>query len=70
MRAVCFLGACLLLSPTVGRAESLPDRIVQFCRENIDKQVGDGDCYDLAKHALKAAGAKPQGRFPDTPGWA
>jgi len=68
VRMRCLLISCLLLFPASGLAASIHDRIIQFCRENMDKQVGDGDCYDLAKHALKAAGAKPQGRYPDHPG--
>lgn len=69
MRIGCSFVACLLLVPSTGRAESsLKEKIVQFCQEKLDKQVGDGDCYDLAKYALKAAGAKPQGRYPDNPG--
>jgi hypothetical protein len=57
----------MLLIPTAGRADTVGERIVQFCRENKAKAVGDGDCYDLAKYALHAAGAKPQFRNPDHP---
>jgi hypothetical protein len=56
-----------LFLPATCRADSLHERIVQFCRQNKDQAVGDGDCYDLAKFALHAAGAKPQFRNPDFP---
>jgi hypothetical protein len=61
------IAVCFLFVPTYGRADSLGERIVAFCRENKDKAVGDGDCYDLAKFALHAAGAKPQFKNPDFP---
>jgi hypothetical protein len=57
----------MLLIPTIGLADTVNERIVSFCRQNKDKQVGDGDCYDLAKYALHAAGARPQFRNPDHP---
>lgn len=59
---------CLVFLPTVGRAGSLGEQIVQFCRENKDKQVGVGNCYALAAKALSAAGAKPRFLNPDFPG--
>jgi hypothetical protein len=57
---------CLLLVAVAARAD-VNDRIVEFCKQNKEKPVGDGDCYDLAKFALNAAGAKPQFRNPDYP---
>jgi len=59
---------CLLFLPMVGRAGSLAEQIVQFCRENNGKQVGAGNCYALAAKALSAAGAKPRFLNPDYPG--
>ena len=67
MRIRHLLLGCLLLLPTIARADTVGERIVQFCRQNKDQKVGDGDCYDLAKYALNAAGAKPQFRNPDHP---
>jgi hypothetical protein len=58
---------CLLCLSAAAHADSVSEQIVQFCRENKDKQVGDGDCYDLAKYALSTAGARPQFRNPDYP---
>ena len=45
----------------------LGERIALFCKLNKDKKVGDGDCYDLAQHALAAAGAKPEFLFRNFP---
>lgn len=60
---------CWLFLPTVGIAgNTVGERIVQFCRENKDKQVGAGNCYALAAKALNAANAKPRFLNPDFPG--
>ena len=45
----------------------LGERIFTFCKLNKDKKVGDGDCYDLAQHALAAAGARPESRNQNFP---
>jgi hypothetical protein len=50
-----------------GRAISLGERIVQFCRENEGKEVGAGNCYALAAKALNAAGARPRSLNADYP---
>lgn len=67
MKASYLIAGWLILHPAVSRAESLGDRIVSFCKENKDKAVGDGDCYDLAKFALKNAGARGNFKNPDFP---
>jgi hypothetical protein len=46
----------------------LGERIALFCKLNKDKKVGDGDCYDLAQHALAAAGARPEFKYRNFPG--
>ena len=32
-------------------------KVVSFCEKNIDKKVGNGECWDLAKESLNFAGA-------------
>jgi len=50
----------LLAAAASAGTNFLGERIVVFCKLNKDKKVGDGDCYDLAQHALAAAGARPE----------
>ena len=40
--------------------------MLRFCREQVGKQVGNGQCAILIVEALRAAGAET--RFKDTPG--
>jgi hypothetical protein len=40
---------------------ALNQKILDFARENVGKQVGDGECSTLAYEALKSAGAR---RYP------
>jgi hypothetical protein len=49
--------------------EKLPlnEAVVAFCKANLGKQVGEGECAHLAGAALKEAGAKPHRAFPDSP---
>jgi hypothetical protein len=51
------------------KEEKLPlnEAVVAFCKANLNKQVGDGECAALASAALKEAGAKPHREFPDSP---
>jgi hypothetical protein len=48
----------LLVLAASTRAASINQKVVDFCKKHIGKQVGDGDCFTLAYTALKAAGAK------------
>jgi myosin tail region-interacting protein MTI1 len=49
-----------------GNQEAKPNlQIVQFCEQHLNRKVGDGDCFDLAKHALHEAGLKR--RLPEHP---
>jgi hypothetical protein len=51
--------ACSLLVLVVpARGGSLNQKVLDFSRKNLGKQVGDGDCFTFAAAALKAAGAK------------
>jgi hypothetical protein len=56
-----------LLIPQTTAAQTIGQKMADFCKANLGKQVGDGDCYDLAAQALKAAGAKPRFIFKDHP---
>ena len=56
-----------LLASGAARADGINDEIVKFCKEKLGKQVGVGECCDLADEALKAAGAKPRTGFPEAP---
>lgn len=42
-------------------------RVLAFCREALGTSVGDGECYALADHALRAAGAKRAIHYPQEP---
>ena len=55
--AIFTLGATV--SPTT--APTVGSKIVAYCKDNLNKQVGDGECSSLAGHALKEAGAKGRG---------
>jgi hypothetical protein len=61
-----FASLVLLLLVVPARAESLNQKVVDFCKKNVGKQVGDGECYALGAAALKAAGARLD--FKDDPG--
>lgn len=43
-------------------AAERPGKIASFCKQNIGKQVGDGECWTLANEAFKASDAKRPGR--------
>jgi hypothetical protein len=49
-------------------AAELAQKIVQFCKENLGKQIGDGECGTLAVEAMKSAGAKPFSDYKENPG--
>lgn len=66
-RIVLILAAGWLLTPARGADEEINSKIVQFCKDNLGKQVGRGECSDVAVQALKDAGAKPQTAFKDSP---
>jgi hypothetical protein len=56
-------------SLTSGNDESLGARVVAYAREQAGRQVGDGECYDLADRALISSGARSAPSFSDvTPG--
>ena len=53
-------------------AARLGDRVVAYCKQQLGKRVGDGECTRLAEAALRSAGAKergpgnPRGPHPET----
>jgi hypothetical protein len=49
-------------------AQTLNDKVVQFCKAHLGKQVGDGECTALAATALRDASAKTFADFPNRPG--
>lgn len=53
---VLLLLASLCALSLVGQETNLNARIVQFCQSHLGQQVGDGECYSLAKQAFKDAG--------------
>jgi hypothetical protein len=63
---VFLLLASLWAHSLSGQETNLNARIVQFCRSHLGQEVGDGECYSLAKHAFKDAGLAG-GRQPENP---
>jgi len=44
------------------RAREIPVMLVAYCKEQMGKQVGNGECWTLADEAFKACGLKRPGR--------
>jgi hypothetical protein len=55
------------VSFAVGQSATINDKVVRFCKDQLGKKVGDGECVSLAAEALKVAEAKPQATFKDYP---
>jgi hypothetical protein len=49
-------------------AAELAQKVVGFCKDNLGKMVGDGECGTLAVKAAEAAGAKPFHEYKENPG--
>lgn len=49
-------------------AAELAQKVVRFCKDNLGKMVGDGECGTLAVKAAEAAGAKPFFEYKENPG--
>lgn len=49
-------------------AAELAKKVVDFCKDNFGKTVGDGECGTLAVKAAEAAGAKPFSDYKENPG--
>jgi hypothetical protein len=54
------LAAALAAAPAEA-APALNQKVLQFARARMGKQVGNGECWTLAADALKAAGARRPG---------
>lgn len=64
MRAVL---AVLLVCGMTGAADKPADKIVEYAKSQLGKQVGNGECWTLANEAMKTAGTKSSFNFTDTP---
>jgi hypothetical protein len=58
----------LVEAGVLDRAAVAGDEVVRFCRDNLGKKVGDGECATLAQEALKGINAKPFFEFKEDPG--
>lgn len=61
------LGLAAQAADTPSKVSPLNQRILNFCKKSIGKQVGDGQCADLAYQAMLAAGAESPDDFKDDP---
>lgn len=43
------------------------EKVLEFSRKSVGKEIGSGECTGLAEEALKAAGAKPYRAFKESP---
>jgi hypothetical protein len=50
------------------KARKLNQAIVEFCKANMGKKVGGGQCSSVAYYALKHVGGKELNDFPPDPG--
>jgi hypothetical protein len=64
LAAVVLLGSCAAVMAE--EPKGVGDKVVAYCQQQKGKQVGEGECSNLAESALAAAGAK--GRGPGNPG--
>lgn len=49
-------------------SSELRAKVVQFCKDKLGQQVGDGECGTLAQEAIKEAGGKAVNMFAENPG--
>jgi len=49
-------------------ANEIAEKVLTFCKEQLGKKVGDGECGTLAVHAIAAAKGKPFHEFKENPG--
>ncbi len=59
--------ALLYLLPTAIAEETVGSKVVKFCKDKVGQTVGGGECAHLAVEALRAADAKLQSDFTDSP---
>ncbi|MDA0832845.1 MAG: hypothetical protein O2955_07685 [Planctomycetota bacterium] len=68
-RFVAIFAICsTLVTPAVLADDSLVnEKVLEFSRKNIGREVGNGECSGLAEEALDAAGAKSYRAFDESP---
>ena len=49
-------------------AAEIAENVIQFCKDQLGKKVGDGECGTLAVQAIAAAKGKPFHEFKENPG--
>ncbi len=61
--------AAALLFPTICAGDDPPEdcnaKVLAYARSKVGEQVGNGQCSELAREALREAGARP--KFPSSP---
>ena len=67
MRTKFLLGLiCICSWSLFGQHISPNVQIVDFCKQHLGQQVGDGECFALASHAFRAAGlTRPSEQTPN-----
>ena len=64
--AALWAAVCVLCFSANAEENATGDTVVRFCREHLGQQVGDGECFALARHALRSAGFPgPVGQSPN-----
>ena len=48
-------------------ADKHNEKVVEYAKSQVGKQVGNGECWTLANEAMKSAGTKSSFNFTDTP---
>jgi hypothetical protein len=67
MRTLILLTALWGITASEDASPRTNDKIVKFCKDQLGKRVGGGECTHLAEAALKHAGAKPRTAFKGCP---
>jgi hypothetical protein len=60
--STCLVMIALTLPVAPAAEGTLGDKIAAFCKSNLGKQVGGGECAHLASEALKESGGEPRGK--------
>ncbi len=47
--------------------DSSAEKVIQFCKNNLDKQIGNGECWSLVNDALLSANMLSSGSYKDSP---
>ena len=57
----------LIEASVLVKEEVAARELVAFCKDNLGKQVGNGECATLAQEAMKTIGAKPFYEYKESP---